>query len=214
MRRTIVAAALAACLLAVPAAAQTETAAATAAAPCELHVWPGSDLIHLYYGWVHGGTINGSVKGRQGYPEVPPNPLTAEAQGQLLTEMDLPRLLALPGYQVIVHPTALSSREIRASTTRLAASDSPCYAELMVDDLLLSQNVIGGSALRASFRFRDFGPDAGPRRMFGGFAMTKLTQFPPKTTDAIEGAANELKQAFVSDVAQFIAALTKPPKRK
>ena len=122
-------AALAACLIAWPAAAQSSdapVATAPAAAPCELHVWPGSDLIHLYYGWTHGGTINGSLKGREGYPVAPENPLTAEVQGQLLAGMDLPTLLALPGYAVIVHPQPLSSREIRASTTRLAASDSPC----------------------------------------------------------------------------------------
>ncbi|NML04518.1 hypothetical protein [Sphingomonas sp. G-3-2-10] len=200
------------------AAAPASVAAAPATEPtpagCELHVWPGSDLIHLYYGWVHGGTINGSTKGREGYPEAPENPLTAEVQGHLLAGMNLPKLVALPDYAVIVHPQPLSSREIRASKTRLATSNSPCYAELMVDDLLLTQNVIGGNALRASFRFRDFGPDAAPRRMFGSFAMTKLLQFPPKAPDNMPAAAEELRKAFESNVAQFAAALTKPPKRK
>lgn len=203
--------AIAAWLVAVPASAQE---AAPAAQGCELHVWTGSDLIHLYYGWFHGGTVDGSKKGREGYPEAPPNPLTAEAQGQLLRDMDLPSLLALPGYQVVIHPNPLSSREIRASTTRLAPSESPCYAELMVDDLLLSQNVISGSALRASFRFRDFGPDAAPRRQFGNFVMTKLALFPPKTPEALAEAENELRQAFRTNVRLFAAALTRPPKRK
>lgn len=215
---------LAAFLCISPASAQDMAAPATvvASAPateavpaaCELHVWPGSDLIHLYYGWMHGGTINGAAKGREGYPVAPENPLTAEVQGQLLAGMNLPALLGVPDHRVVVHPQALSSREIRASKTRLAPGESPCYAELMVDDLLLTQNVIGGNALRASFRFRDFGPDAAPRRMFGSFAMTKLTLFPPKAPENMPAAAEELRKAFGSNVAQFAAALTRPPKRK
>ena len=216
MRRMMLPAVFAACLFACPAFAQGETApaAAPAAQACELHVWPGSDLIHLYYGWFHGGTIDGSVKNRQGYPDAPENPLTAQVQVRLLANMDLSTLMALPGYEVIVHPQSLTSREIRASTTRLAESSSPCYAELMVDDLLLTQNVIGGNALRASFRFRDFGPDAAPRRMFGTFAMTKLTLFPPDAQEDMPTASAELQQAFTSNVKQFITALRKPPRRR
>lgn len=204
------------CLLAPPAWAQEAAPAAQQAAPagCELHVWPGSDLVYLYFGWFHGGTINGAVKGREGYPTAPENPLTVETQGKLLAEMDLPSQLNLPGYAVVIHPNALSSREIRASTTRLAESSSPCYAEFMIDDLLLTENVIGGNALRASFRFRDFGPDAAPQRQFGNFVMTKLLGFPPKTPEALTAAVTELKAAFRSDITLFTAAATKPPKRK
>jgi hypothetical protein len=209
--------AIVACLVALPAVAQTTPATeapASAAAACELHVWPAGDLIHLYYGWAHGGTINGSAKGREGYPPVPVNPLTAETQGALLASLDLPTLLKLPGYKVVIHPTPLTSREIRASTSRLTDSESPCYAEFMIDDLLLTQNVIGGNALRASFRFREFGLDAAPQRQFGNFVMTKLLQFPPKDPSQEAAAGEELKAAFRSDVTQFTAAATKPPKHK
>jgi hypothetical protein len=204
------------CLLAPPAWAQQVAPPAQDSAPtgCELHVWPGSDLVYLYFGWFHGGTVNGAVKGREGYPTPPANPLTAETQAEMLGSMDLPSKLNLSGYAVVIHPTALTSREIRASTTRLAASSSPCYAELMIDDLLLSENVIGGNALRGSLRFRDFGADAAPQRQFGTFVMTKLLNFPPKTPDQMTAAINEVKAAFQSDVAQFAAAAVKPPKRK
>lgn len=202
-------------LVTVPAFAQeAPPPPAETAQACEIHVWPGSDLIHLYYGWFHGGTVDGAAKGRDGYPDAPPNPLTAQVQGQLLSGMGLPTLLNLPDYRVVMHPQPLTSREIRSSTTRLADSQSPCYAELMVDDLLLSQNVISGAGLRSSFRFRDFGPDAAPRRQFGNFVLTKLKVFPPKTPELMAEATSELRGAFVSNAIQFARALTKPPKRK
>ena len=181
---------------------------------CELHVWPGSDLVYLYFGWAHGGTVNGAVKGREGYPKPPANPLSLETQAAQLGQTDLQSLLKLPGYAIIVHPEALPSRTIRSSTSRIVSSNSPCYAELMIDDLLLSQNVIGGNALRGSFRFRDFGPDTSPRRTFGAFSITPLKLFPPKTPEGEDAAAAELKLAFTSNLKQFAAALLKPVKAR
>ncbi len=181
---------------------------------CELHVWPGSEPIDMYYGWVHGGTIDGSKKGREGYPPPPPNPLTPEGQAALLRESDLTTALGLPGYAITVHPVALDSRTIRTSKTRIADSQASCYAELIVDDLILNQNVISGSALRTSFRFRDFGDAAAPTRMFGSWTITELKLFPPKPGTDADAAVAEVKAAFKGNLGEFAAALTKPRKRK
>lgn len=209
-------AAAAVCLLAGAARAQEAPAvpADPTAAGCELHVWPGSDLVYLYYGWAHGGTINGAVKGREGYPTAPENPLTAAVQADLLSAPYVPALVGRAGYKLVVHPEVLSSRTIRSSTTRIADSQSPCYAELMVDDLLLSQNVISGNALRASFRFRDFGAGQQPASQFGSFVITELKLFPAKTPEGVPAAAEELKKAFQSDLGQFAADMLKPHKKK
>jgi len=185
-------------------------------AACELHVWPGSDLVYLYFGWAHGGTIDGAVKGREGYPKAPQNPLTSQVQGELIAQQQPQLLLDRPDYRVVMHPEVLPSRVIRTSFGRIAPSQSLCYAELIVDDIILSQNVIGGNALRAIFRFRDFGPNPEPMRTFGTWTITPLTQFPPKNPDdsaAMAAGTAELKAAFISDLKQFVTALRKPPKK-
>ncbi len=188
--------------------AQTDTG-------CELHVWPASAPMNLYLGFGHGGIIDGSSKGRDGYPAAPDNPLSAERQAQLLAEAGLPDLLKLPGYHVTLHPQPLDSRTIRTTRGRIADSSVACYAELIVDDLILNQNKIsGGNGLRGSFRFRSFGAAPEPTRTFGSWTLVKLTAFPPRPgEDPAKGVA-EVVQAFHASLVQFAEAVSKPPRGK
>lgn len=201
-------AAAGALIFSVQAHAQTDTA-------CELHVWPATMPMNLYLGFGHGGIIDGSTKGREGYPAAPDNPLSAERQAQLLSEAGLPDLLKLPGYRVTLHPQPLDSRTIRTTRGRIAESTAPCYAELIVDDLILNQNTISGSnGLRGSFRFRTFGTAPEPSRAFGTWTLVKLTAFPPKPGDAPDKGVAELVQAFRTSLVQFAEAVNKPPRTK
>jgi len=211
----------------------TDEDPAPVAATCELHVWPGSDPIHIYYGWMHGGTVDGAIKpgvdskalakaetpvalGRPGYPHAPTDLLTAELQAALLEESTPQLLINRPEYVLVVHSEALSSRVIRTSSTRIAPSTSSCYAELIVDDVVLSQNAIGGPSLRTLFRIREFGSATTPTSKFTTWTMTRLVAFPRKPAEAtaenMRQGREELKAAFIANLRQFAAATTKPAK--
>ena len=182
---------------------------------CELHVWPATAPMNLYIGFGHGGIVDGSTKGREGYPAAPENPLSPDRQALLLFEAGLPDLLRLPGYRVTLHPKPLDSRTIRTTRGRIAESTAPCYAELIVDDLILNQNTIsGGNGLRGSFRFRTFGTDPAPMRAFGSWTLVKLSAFPPKPNEDPDKGIAEIVQAFRASLVQFAEALNKPPRTK
>lgn len=201
-------------VLACPAAAQDPAASAAASpgdpAGCEFHVWPGDGLMSTYYGWFHGGIVNGSVQGRPGYPAIPPNPIDTAMQATLLAESHPESAMRQPDHRLIVHPEALSSRAIRQARERLAESASHCYAELIVDDVFLQTDWVNGSSLHILFHYRDFGPDMLPRRVFATWVDTHLSTFPPRQPDQLEAAITEIRQAFRHNVALFAAAANRP----
>lgn len=183
-------------------------------AACELHVWPGDSLSSVYSGWFHGGIVNGGVTGRDGYRTVPTEPLSTLDQTTLLKEVPLGDLLKLDGYQIVVHDTALDSRTIRGTPGRLAASQSPCYAELITDDIVFQEDIVTGRRLKTLFRFRNFGGEQIPVRGFGTWAQTDLRLFPAKTADTEPAAAQEVRAAFQQNVSQFAGYLNAPAKKK
>ena len=188
--------------------------APTPAIDCELHVWPGSDLGSIYYGWFHGGIVNGQVTGRKGYPLVPPKVIDTAEQVVLLRQARLQTLFNRPDYKLEVHTEALSSRTIRTSTTRIGPAEPTCYAELLVDDVFLQQDVIGGTYLKVLFRFRDFGAAATPQRTFSSWVQTQLTLFPPNKPEQLDAGISEVRAAYANDIALFAKAALKPPKQK
>ena len=194
-----------------------QTAALLAAVPqaaCELHVWPGNGLRSVYYGWFHGGIVDGAVNGRQGYPAVPKDPVPTELQAELLAKAGLPALLGKTGYAIILHPEALDSRTIRTTAGRITAAPTSCYAELMVDDMFFQQDVFSGGYLKSTLRFRDFGDGTAPLRVFGTSVSTRLTHFPPKPDrpQDNEAALSEIRAAFATNIALFGKALASPLK--
>lgn len=211
-RGIIFGAALAAASLAP--AAQAQTSAPAAGAGCELHVWPAGGLNSVYLGWLHGGINNGATTGRDGYPQVPTDPMTAAAQVSLLEEVQPHILLGLTNYRLVIHSEPLSSRAIRTSTARLSESSSTCYSELIVDDVFFQQDVFSGSDLKISFRFRDFGAASAPQRIFGTWVHTPLHLLPVPKGQSPAAAIEEMKAAYKNDVAQFAQAFLKPAKAK
>jgi hypothetical protein len=174
---------------------------------CELHVWPGSPLGSVYSGWAHGGIVNGAVDGRAGYPKVPADPLDTKSQAALLAAADLPHLLGLGSYTLVMHDTALPSRTLRATPGRLAPSSSPCYAELAVDDVTLRQDIVNGSWLMVLFRYRAF--DGGDQRdaRFASWVKTPLDGW--KNGQDRDTAVASLRAAFRADIGLFAKAATK-----
>lgn len=197
-------------VLASPAASQPPPLADPAG--CELHVWPGDGLMSTYFGWFHDGIVNGQIEGRRGYPPIPPNPIDTAMQATLLAESHPETALRQADHRLIVHPDALASRTIRQARERLAPSGSPCYAELIVDDVVLQTDWVNGSSLHILFHYRDFGPDALPRRVFATWVDTHLSTFPPHQPDQLEAAITEIRQAYRNDIALFAAAANRPPR--
>lgn len=188
--------------------APVETPPADPAPPtCELHVWPGDALKSIFYGWVRGGAVDGAIKGRKGYPALPPSPLDTSRQLELLKTSSPNETIGRPSYVVIFHQEALPSRVIRSSTARIIASDSPCYAELIVDDVMVNQGVFSGSRLTSLFRFRDFANDATPQRTFGTLVKTEMKLFPPEQESGLAVGLAELSDAYVQNVRLFGKAL-------
>jgi hypothetical protein len=132
----------------------------------------------------------------------------------ILTEAQPQRLLGQPDYRLIVHDEALPSRTIRGTAGRLAESTSSCYAELVVDDVILQQDVINGSYLKTLFRYREFGADGMPRRSFSTWSQTHLDVFPPRRPEQLEEAIAEIRQAFRRNVSLFAEAALAPPRRR
>jgi len=203
-------------VLTVPAAAQDGAAQAGAQVPaaCELHVWPTDAVRSTYSGWFRGGIVDGAVQGRDGYRKLPDSILTPEAQVRTLGELDLPALMQLPGYTVVMHDERLPSRVIRATPGRLVPGTAACYAELVTDDVFFQQDIVDGRFLKAIFRFRQFDGSDVPSRTFGTYVQYRVTQFPPQEPEQLDAALEEFRLAYGQAVREFGEALNRPAKKK
>lgn len=217
MLGAIVRSALAASLagLAAPVLAQVsaEAPGAESKAACELHVWPARGFHAVYYGWVHGGTVDGALKGRDGYDPVPANALEAPVQSRILSGLKLDELTGLPGHRVVLHDGPLTTTAIRSTEGRHVSDSPPCYAELMVEDIVFQNNAIRGKWLNVIFRFRQF-DGAHAKRTFGNFVLERLNVFPPKNEAEQRPGLEEIEQAYRSAVLGFGKALTAKPRKK
>lgn len=173
------------------------------AGACELHVWPSEGLTSIFYGFIHGGIVNGGQQGQRGYPRVPADAMTAAIQAEQLADAAPQSLLNLPTYRLVVHAEALSSRTIRTTTGRITSESPACYAELMVDDVVLQQDWVNGAKLRVLFRYREFGAEPMPRHSFTTWADWDLDSFPPRTEADLPRALAELRAAFHASVGVF-----------
>lgn len=186
-----------------PAAAQDPAARAPAATVCEFHVWPGDGLMSVMHGWFHGNIVNGAIQGRPGYPTIPPDPIDTATQAQILAQLQPQRLIGQADYRLIVHDAALPSRTIRTTPGRIAPSTSPCYDELIVDDVVLQQDFVNGSLLKVLFHYRHFGPDALPRRSYATWAERRLGAFPPRDPAQLNASIAELRNAYRQSLGIF-----------
>jgi hypothetical protein len=200
-------------------AEETETepgrsALAVATSGCELHAWPANSLRSTYHGWFHGGITDGAVQGRDGYEKLPPNPLSTQTQAERLRASQLAKILALPGYKVVVHEEVLTSVAIRKAKGRHITDSPPCYAELVTDDVFFQQDVVNGRFLKVLFRFRSFDGSDTPLRTFGTYSQRQLKLFPPDEQAQEEASFAELADQYSEAIGEFGLALNPPLKEK
>lgn len=181
---------------------------------CELHVWPGDGLKSVYFGWFHGGTVDGQLQGRSGYPQLPRDPIATARQAELIEAAAPHTLLGRPDDQLIVHREALDSRTIRTMPGRLSDSSVPCYGELVVDDIVFRQDVIAGTVLMTLYRYRRF--DAGPAAdyRFANWTKASLKLLPLRPGGDLDAAIAELEGAYVADLKSFAELVLKQAKKK
>lgn len=206
------------------AAALPETNAAPMA--CELHIWPAAAMRFSDQGiWDNFRSgLSGGILGELDRPErrlerskrdgtdvLPENPaelLDLAEQRTLLAAVPDGTAFGLPGHRLIVHDVALTSRDIRSTPGRYAAGSAPCYADLVLNSLVFSNEWGNGQNLKSLYRFRDFGTGDTPARRFGAWVQTKLAIEPKELPEKIDEARAEMRAAFTNNVALFGAALT------
>lgn len=145
---------------------------------------------------------------------MPPDPIATAEQVVLLAAAEPQRLLKLETHRLVLHQDALPSRVIRNTPGRIEPSQSPCYAELIVDDVFLQQDVVNGSALKILFRYRNFGAGTAPERSFGTWIQTRLSAFPPKKPEELDAALADIRRAYTANVERFAAAMLTPPRTR
>jgi hypothetical protein len=71
---------------------------------------------------------------------------------------------------------------------------------------------VAGASLTILFRYRDFGPDAAPRRSVVGWTQTRLQSFSPDRAGQRDAAMLQLRRAYRENLGQFAQAATRPPR--
>ena len=188
---------------------QQAPVSATTATPCEIHVWPTAGLNSMFYGWTHGSTVNGSAKGRKGYPEIPKDPLSPATQIASLVGMDLGALLDHPGAKVVLHDQPLDRRDARGNPGRHSDSSASCYVELITDTAFYEEAVFSNRSLRTLFMLREFDGVGPATYTFTTWQESGLLAFPPADASQMQNALDEVKSAFRSDLEQFTNAARK-----
>jgi hypothetical protein len=197
----------------IPAIASATDQEPIVAQTCELHVWPSDKLKSVYFGWVHGGTVDGAQKGRSGYPALPSDPIPTNRQAQLLEAAEPQKLLGRADDRLIVHADALDSRTIRTTPGRLGDSKATCYGELVVDDIVFRQDVVAGTVLMTLFRYRRFGADPVAEYRFANWAKSTVTLLPLRPGADVTAAITELEGAYVGDLKNFAELVRKQASR-
>lgn len=193
------------------AAAPVQDAAAPAATACEFHVWPADPVKWAQQDGMMLRSVNRPVY-REGAPNIPVNPVDAAAQIEVMTLQQPQQLFGKADYRLVVHDAPLPSMTIRGATGRLSDSASACYAELIVDDIVIQQDVVSGSRLRTLFHYRDFGDGAAPRRTFSTWGEVDLAAFPPRHQAQYDMAMSELRSAFRNTIQNFAVYAGRPPR--
>lgn len=210
-----------ACLLgatlvaAVPANAKSYDAAA-----CELHVWPASAMTSVRQRASESNKMAGLLpemirRSQQQSAEIAdqqaaarleqsavPDPLSTARQVKILHEQPLLDQFGGPGYQLVVHPDPLESRMVRTRKTRYSASTTPCYAELVLVEMVYSREYARGRNLKTLFRYRAFAGETATYS-FETWTQTKLELFSLDPLRSDDPALNELASALRSNLLLF-----------
>lgn len=160
---------------------------------CELHVWPAERLeglaFRLYNGLIQGRASTDQIEGAMDDLVSPSVQVAALRDANVVSELGLPEHT-----RIIEHQEPLENKSLNKIRTRRAQSSSPCYAELIMMNHLLIEDIVWGDRFLSSFMFRNYGNRADATNSVkgrGGNKLKVLTQ-----TDASRPA----------DAAQLVAA--------
>lgn len=204
--------------------------AQTPIAQCELHVWPSPGLAwtrqrardNLDTSFMSGGAIGDmlATSGRKRIENETADvnttgataggPMSSAIQLQYLTEANLPSLLGLNGYRIVVHETPLTSRTLRNVEGRYDTGNSaPCYAELILSDVVYSREYAHGQNLKSFLRFRQFTDLTGPVRRFASWVQSDLPHDREKADVSNTELDAELATGLIANLQKFAAFLSK-----
>jgi len=201
--------------VATPAASPAPEPAPVPAAPvpavpvpaCELHVWPAARVSAVTQGAAAGFGLVGALVDAAAHADKNKRDtafitgaLDAQAQANVLRELDLPAKLHLPPSQVIVHDQGIDIK--RDDPKRLSDSTAQCYTEFVVRALFYFQNLVYKGQMRTFLEVRQFDG----AKVIVDFRDSKhedLSVKLPKEGEDTGPATDALLTAFRGDVAFF-----------
>jgi hypothetical protein len=131
--------------------------------------------------------------------------LDPEIQAGIIRAADLPGLLKLDNYRLVVEPpielSAAPSIVTRRTDPRLLASAPPCYAEFRVITQMYEKTALS-RMLYSWLIFRQFDGD----RIVLAYDTAKATQvgaFPPKKPEEAAAARTDIQNAFRANLLRF-----------
>lgn len=212
-------------------AAATPPDSAAPAATCELHVWPatglsltrqraGDNVDTSYMSGAIGGMF--ATSGRERIENntanvgtsgpVADTPLDPDDQIKVLREANLPALLGVTDYRPVYHDTALDKRTLRSEQGRYdRESAAPCYADLVLADVVYSREYANGQNVKAFVRFRDFGGEATPVRRYATWIQTDLEHDREKAEAPEAEMDAELTAGLATNLKKFAELLKARP---
>ncbi|HMS22036.1 hypothetical protein [uncultured Sphingorhabdus sp.] len=213
--------------------APTEPVPAAAPAPaapvseCELRVWPTENYLGVNMGLLSGFGIVGALadqevhKGKvQTVKDLMREYLGPEVQLEELNRMGILKTLKLPeNYRIVIEPPTPFNEDLKdnpelkakvkamnatiKAKKRLTDSQSKCYAELITTHIFYHKAMMYGSNLFTGWIYRDFKDKAVAPVNFTGQVKNPLEYFPPKTTEDVEKAKVELRDAYSKDFVEY-----------
>lgn len=111
-------------------------------------------------------------------------------------------LYGVIGYAIIFHDKPLDPQFLRVTSGRYVQT-SNCYADLVISEVVYSQEAANGQNLKSFFRFRDFSSQQQPVRRLATWVQSKLSK--PRYGKKADLLANntELPQAFAENARKF-----------
>jgi hypothetical protein len=214
---------------AAPAHAQEAAPAATAPdpAPCELHVWPTYNYLGFNSGLLSGFGIVGALADAAAHDgkvktvkDLMREYLGPDVQVEELNKLGIAETLRLKGYRVIIEEPTPFNEDLKKDPVlkakakaqnarikagkRLSDSTSACYAELITTHIFYHKAMMYGSNLFTGWIYREFGDKPLAIRTAKGQVKNPLEDFPAKTTEKVEPAKAELRDAYSKDFVEYV----------
>lgn len=193
---------------------------------CELHIFPAAGLsltrqravdnLNTGYMGVLGTTgqqrIDGNTANIGTAGPRPGSPLDPDMQIKVLREAGLPTLLGLATYTPVYHAEALDKRTLRLEQGRYdRTSTAPCYADLVLADVVYSREYANGQNVKAFVRFRDFATGTAPARRYATWVQTDLEHDREKPEASEAEMDAELVAGLAANLRKFADLLKARP---